>query len=193
MVVKTSWGQLMEIAIRSAVFAFVAGASLGVAAPAGATEKGWDKASGIGRDALVVFALGVPLVERDGKGFKQAAFSLGATQGVTSVLKGVIHDDRPDHSDDNSFPSGHTSISFASAATLEKRYGWKLGLPAHAVAIFVGVGRVEARKHHVHDVLVGAAIGESAGWLLTSRHDKSVQWLPWGDAHGGGATVALRF
>ena len=171
----------------------LAGASLLTASPASASDKGWDDASTVARDALIIAALGVPLVEHDGKGLKQAVFSLGATQAATSGLKAVIHEDRPDHSDDNSFPSGHTSMSFASAATLEKRYGWKVGLPAHVVAAFVAVARVEARKHHVHDVIVGGAIGEAAGWLITTNRNSKVQWLPWGDAHGGGATVAIRF
>ena len=61
------------------------------------------------------------------------------------------------------------------------------------VATFVGVARVKADKHFVHDVLVGAMIGETAGWIITSRKDGKVQWLPWGDAHGGGMTVAMRF
>jgi membrane-associated phospholipid phosphatase len=68
-----------------------------------------------------------------------------------------------------------------------------VGLPAHLVAAFVGVARVKADKHFVHDVIAGAAIGEAAGWLLTSRKNEKVQWLPWGDAHGGGATVAMKF
>lgn len=167
--------------------------ALSLASPAAASEKGWDNASNVGRHALVAAVFVVPLVERDGKGFKEAVFTLGSAQAVTSGLKAVIHEDRPDHSDDNSFPSGHTSISFASAATLEKRYGWQIGIPAHVVAAFVGLARVEARKHHVHDVIVGAAIGEAAGWLITSKRSSKVQWLPWGDAHGGGVTAAVRF
>ena len=60
-------------------------------------------------------------------------------------------------------------------------------------AAFVGVSRVEAKKHFVGDVLVGAAIGEGSGWLLTSKRDARVQWLPWGDAHGGGVSAGMRF
>ena len=183
----------MRIVAKSVGLALLAGISLATAQPAQASDAGWNTASTVGRDALVAVALGAPLVERDGTGLKQAALTLGATQLVTSGLKGVIHEERPDGSDDNSFPSGHTSISFASAATLEKRYGWQVGIPAHVVAAFVGLARVEARKHYVHDVLVGAAIGETAGWLITSKRDSKVQWLPWGDAHGGGASVAIRF
>ena len=173
--------------------AILFGGALLVASPAQADEKGWGTASDIGRGALVVTALGLPAIQGDWEGTKQSAFSLGATYVVTTGLKHVISEERPDESDDNSFPSGHTSSSFAAAATLHKRHGWEVGLPAHAVAAFVGVARVKADKHFVHDVIAGALIGEAAGWLLTSRKDAKVQWLPWGDAHGAGVAVAARF
>lgn len=174
-------------------FVLALGAALLLASPAQASDKGWGTASDVGRDALVVTALGLPTVQGDWQGTRQAAFSLGATFAVTFGLKQLVHEERPDESDDKSFPSGHTSSSFAAAATLQKRYGWQVGLPAHAVAAFVGVARVKADKHFVHDVIAGAAIGEAAGWLLTSRKDDRVQWLPWGDAHGGGVAMAMRF
>lgn len=163
------------------------------ASPASAGERGWAHASSIGRDALVVASLGIPAVQGDWEGDKEAVLSLGGAFLVTTALKHSVHEERPDHSDDLSFPSGHTSRSFAAAATLEKRYGWKVGLPAHVVAAFVGVARVKADKHFVHDVIAGAAIGEASGWLFTSKHDDRVRWMPWGDAHGAGATVAMKF
>jgi membrane-associated phospholipid phosphatase len=170
-----------------------AGAALLLATPAEASDKGWATASDIGRGALVATALGLPSVQGDWEGTKQAAFSLGATFAVTSGLKLVVEEERPDHSDDKGFPSGHTSSSFAAAATLHKRHGWEVGVPAHIVATFVGVARVKADKHFVHDVIAGAAIGEAAGWLLTSRKNDKIQWLPWGNSHGGGIAVAMRF
>lgn len=158
-----------------------------------ANANGWSTASDVGRDGLVIFALGYPAVQRDWKGTKQAAFSIGAASLTTTGLKQIVSEERPDHSNDHSFPSGHTSVSFAAAATLEKRYGWQIGVPAHLVAAFVGVARVEADKHFVHDVVAGAAIGEISGWLLTGRKNDKVQWLPWGDAHGAGMAMSLRF
>ena len=61
------------------------------------------------------------------------------------------------------------------------------------VATFVGVSRIQARKHHWYDVAVGAAIGETAGFLITSRRGGSVQMLPWADSEGAGLTLAMRF
>lgn len=173
--------------------AVAAGALLCGAPGSAASRHGWDKASSVARDALVLTSLGVPAVQGDWNGDKQAAFALGGSFALTELLKRATHEQRPDHSDDLSFPSGHSSSSFAAAATLEKRYGWQVGVPAHVVAAFVAVARVQAHKHFVHDVVAGAAIGEAAGWLVTSKKDARVQWLPFGDSHGGGATVAVRF
>jgi membrane-associated phospholipid phosphatase len=176
---------------RAALVAAVV--SFSFATPAQASESGWATASDIGRNGLVIVALGLPAIEGDWEGAKEAAFSIGATSIVTTALKETIPEERPDSSDNKSFPSGHTSISFAAAATLHKRNGWEIGVPAHVVAAFVGLARVKAKKHFTHDVLVGAMIGETAGWILTSKKDEKVRWLPWGDAHGGGVTLAMRF
>jgi membrane-associated phospholipid phosphatase len=173
-------------------FAFVLAApALLAAAPADA--NGWDDASTAGEGILVATALGVPALKHDGRGALQAGESLGAAFLVTESLKLTVAERRPDGSDRRSFPSGHASASFAAAATLHQRYGWKIGVPATLVAGFVGVARVEAHKHFWHDVLAGAAIGEASGWLLTSPRDDRVRVLPWGDAHGGGVDLAVRF
>ena len=182
----------MMAAMRVAL-ALLAGSLLTVASPARADEADWGRASDIGRDGLVIAALAIPAVQGDWKGTGQSAMALAATSVTTDLLKRVTKEERPDHSNDRSFPSGHTSMSFAAAASLEKRDGWEVGLPAHAVAAFVGVARVKADKHFVHDVIAGAAIGEAAGWLIVSKKDDKVRWLPWGDAHGAGAMVSVRF
>jgi membrane-associated phospholipid phosphatase len=157
------------------------------------SEKGWDDASRVGEISLVAAALGVPAVHGDWKGDLQAGASIGAAALVATGLKEVFPERRPDGSDRKSFPSGHTSISFAAAATLQNRYGWEVGLPATIVATFVGVARVKARKHHWYDVVAGAAIGETSGLLLTSKRDHSVRLLPWGDTQSGGLAFAMRF
>jgi membrane-associated phospholipid phosphatase len=176
--------------MRALAFALAAPALI-VAGPAGA--NGWDDAGTAGEGLLVATALGLPALKGDGRGALQAVESLGAAFLVTEALKRTVAERRPDGSDRRSFPSGHSSASFAAAATLQQRYGWKVGIPATLVAGFVGVARVEAHKHFWHDVVAGAAIGEAAGWLLTSPRDDRVHVLPWGDAHGGGVDVAVRF
>lgn len=163
------------------------------AAPAHASDKSWDDAGSLARDALVVAAFGVPAAQGDWDGTLQAGASVGVAGGLSYGLKEVFPERRPDGSDTKSFPSGHTSISFAAAATLQNRYGWKVGVPAQLVAAFVGLSRVEAKKHHVHDVLVGAAIGEASGFLITRKATDRIQVFPWGGTDGAGMTVSMRF
>ena len=163
------------------------------AVPAHASEKGWSDASDVAVGTLIAAAFIVPAAHEDWNGALQAGGSLVVATGVAQGLKEAFPETRPDRSDRKSFPSGHTSMAFAAAATLNNRYGWEAGLPAHAAAIFVGVARVQADKHFWHDVLVGAAIGEISGLLLTKKRNENVQLLPWGDTKGGGVTVAMRF
>lgn len=153
----------------------------------------WDDASSIGRDALVVAALGLPLLNRDWKGGLQAAASIGVAFGVTEGLKQAFPERRPDNSGNDSFPSGHTSAAFAAAATLENRYGWQAGFPAFVVASFVGVARVEANKHHWYDVAVGAVIGTGSGFLITTKRNSQVRFVPWADSNGAGFLFGTRF
>src|SRR5690606_2170419 len=117
----------------------------------------------------------------------------GATILVTQGLKEAFPSRRPDGSDNKSFPSGHTSTSFAAAATLHNRYGWEAGLPAYVVASFVGLSRVEAKKHRIGDVLVGAAIGTATGHLITTKKDDSIHIFPWASTKSAGVDVTLRF
>ena len=169
-------------------------AALVVATPASArNEHAWSQAGSIGRDALVGAALGLPALNGDWTGDLQAAGSMGAAFLVTTGLKEAFPELRPDGSNRKSFPSGHASIAFSAAATLQNRYGWEAGVPAQLVAAFVGVSRVEARKHYWYDVVAGAAIGEVSGFVLTSKRDDGVRILPWGDAHGAGIALSSRF
>lgn len=179
----------MHTALKQAILA----TPLLWANPAAASEKDWDRASSIGRDMLVGAAIGVPAIQEDWRGALQAGGSMAAAGGTTYVLKELIHERRPDGSDDRSFPSGHTSMSFAAAATLEKRYGWKAGLPALAVATFVGFARVRADKHYAQDVLAGALIGSASGLLITSKRSSRVQLVPWAGYRSGGVSFAARF
>lgn len=162
-------------------------------APANASNKSWDNASTIGRDALVGAAIGVPVIQGDWSGILQAGGSVGAARLVSYGFKEAFPEMRPDRSDRKSFPSGHTSVSFAAAATLQNRYGWELGLPAQLVAAFVGVARVKADKHHWYDIAAGAGIGEVSGFLITSRRNNRVHVFPWGDTKSADLTFATPF
>jgi membrane-associated phospholipid phosphatase len=156
-------------------------------------EKAWGHASSYTRDALIVVALGLPALRDDWQGTLQAGESVGAAFLIKTGLKEAFPEMRPDGSGNKSFPSGHSAMAFAAAASIQNREGWKAGLIAQLAATFVGVSRVQARKHHWYDVVVGAAIGEGSGFLLTSKRDGNVRVLPWGDTGGAGLAVAARF
>lgn len=157
-------------------------------------EKAWGTASDVGVAALSIAALGIPIAKGDKQGAFQAAGSIGATALITTGLKEAFPELRPDGSDRKSFPSGHTSRAFAAAATLFNRQGADAGIPAMLVASFVGVARVQADKHYWHDVIVGAAIGTAAGFLITNqRSEKQALIMPWGDSKSAGVSVAMRF
>lgn len=153
----------------------------------------WGTAGTVATGALVGAALGLPALRNDRAGDIQAAGSIGAAFVLTQGLKQAFPDRRPDGSDVKSFPSGHASLAFAAAATLQNRDGWQVGIPAQLVAAFVAVSRVEAKKHAWDDVVVGAAIGELCGFVITSKQNASVRVMPWGGTKGGGVGMAMRF
>jgi hypothetical protein len=88
------------------------------------------------------------------------------SQTVTLAIKLSAQRTRPDGTK-YSFPSGHASATFAIAATLQRRLGWKAGAPAYTVASYVAVSRLSERKHYLSDVVFGAALGVVCGRTVT--------------------------
>jgi hypothetical protein len=89
------------------------------------------------------------------------------SQTVVQGLKFATGRSRPDGSNTQSFPSGHTASAAATATVLQRHFGWKAGVPAYAFAAYVGAARMSADKHHLSDVLMGATIGVAAGRSVT--------------------------
>lgn len=58
-----------------------------------------------------------------------------------------------------SFPSGHTSSSFAAAAAILINKKWKVGIPALILAVLIGFSRNYLMVHYPTDVLFGALMG----------------------------------
>lgn len=117
--------------------------------------------------AMPAATLTAMLAIGDWQGLKQGALTAVTAAGVTYILKYSIHKRRPDGSDNHSFPSMHTATAFADAAFLQRRYGWKIGVPAYALAAYVGWGRTYGRKHDWLDVCVGAALGAGSAYIYT--------------------------
>jgi membrane-associated phospholipid phosphatase len=87
-------------------------------------------------------------------------------QALTAGVKLSVRRNRPDGSE-FSFPSGHTSTTFASATVLQRHFGWKVGVPAYAVASYVAASRIQVKRHFLSDVAFGAALGVIAGRTVT--------------------------
>ena len=121
---------------------------------------------------LPATALTTSLIIRDYNGTWQ--FTKGAilNQAVTLGLKYGINKSRPNNNGERAFPSGHTSTTFQSAAYIQKRYGWKFGIPAYALAGFTGYSRMNAQMHDGWDVLAGALIGIGSSYLFTTPYQK---------------------
>lgn len=128
---------------------------------------------------LPVVAFGLTFMKKDQQGAWAAAKSLGLTAGGTLALNALIHKNTPTDDADDAFPSGHSAIAFSSAAFMHRRYGWRTGLPAYAVAGYVGWLRVKADEHDWADVLGGAALGIASSALFTKRWSDKVVLSPW--------------
>ena len=90
--------------------------------------------------------------------------------GISTVImastvfatKDITHQLRPDGSDHNSFPSGHTATAFAAAEFMRKEYQdvsiW-YGVAGYAAAATTGYLRMYNNKHWLSDVVAGAGVG----------------------------------
>ena len=149
----------------------------------------------VGAVLLPVAGLTAILINKDWQGLKQGALAGVTTLGVTYALKYIVKKDRPDHSDNHSFPSMHTSVSFAAASFIQRRYGWKWGIPAYVVSTYVGWSRVYGKKHDWWDVAAGAAIGVGSSYIFTRpfarQHDLTIAPVA-GDGHCG-VYASLKF
>ncbi|MDE6246484.1 MAG: phosphatase PAP2 family protein, partial [Muribaculaceae bacterium] len=105
-------------------------------------QKGFGTASDVAAIALPVATLAGVLIAQDWEGLKEAALTAAVATAATYVLKFSVRELRPDHSNFHSFPSMHSTTAFATASFLQRRYGWKFGGPAYAIATFTAVGRV---------------------------------------------------
>jgi membrane-associated phospholipid phosphatase len=112
---------------------------------------------------------------------KQNATELIISVGVSSlfsdVMKKAFHRERPADRypgqifasspvHDGSFPSGHSTLAFNTAATLAFDYPkWYVIVPSLAWAGSVGYSRMYLGKHYPSDVLGGAVVGIGSAYL----------------------------
>ena len=94
---------------------------------------------------------------------------------ITRAAKIVASRDRPSGGN-HAMPSGHSSATFTTAAVLHGHYGWEVGIPAYAVASFVGWSSVRTESHWITDVVVGAFVGTIVGRTVTRGH-RARDWV----------------
>lgn len=92
---------------------------------------------------------------------------------LSEGLKHIFSEERPDGSDNRSFPSGHTARVFMGAELLRKEYGESyplVGVGAYTFATAIAALRVYNNQHWFTDVVAGAGLGILCAnigyWLL---------------------------
>jgi len=124
--------------------------------------------------AVAVWLTGAATSHRAFAGLGADLLEAQAVNGVlTSALKYTVQRRRP-NGGRYSFPSGHTSATFATAAVLEHHYGLAAGLPAYALGAYVAGARLHDRKHFASDTLMGAGIGLASGRVTRGRRNRHV-------------------
>jgi len=83
-------------------------------------------------------------------------------RGSSLLIKKTVYEIRPDGSDHEGFPSGHTTAAFAAAEYLYQEYKtvspW-IGIGGYAVAGATGALRLYNNQHYLGDVIAGAGLG----------------------------------
>lgn len=112
---------------------------------------------------------------------------------VVNVMKVVARRQRPGNGDHGghfekggaSFPSGHSTESWALASVIAHEYGDHRWVPyaAYGYAALVSVSRVTSQEHFTSDVFVGGAIGFFIGRYVVHTnemhlaHSRRAKWL----------------
>ncbi len=116
----------------------------------------------------LVVAAGV-IYKRDWEGLKEL-FAIQLSVGaITEFLKRSVQRLRPNGYDYKSFPSGHTSATFAAAGFIHQRYGLQKAIPAYMCASVVGCIRVYKQAHYPTDVFAGAAIAILTAYTIATE------------------------
>lgn len=126
----------------------------------------------VGLISMPLVSIASTFINHDKEGLYDFSKAFALNTVLTLGLKEITNKKRPNGEDFKSFPSGHTSITFQGAAFMQKRYGWKYGIPAYIVAGYTGFSRVYAKKHYVEDVVAGAAFGIISSYIFTEKLQK---------------------
>jgi membrane-associated phospholipid phosphatase len=142
--------------------------------------------------ALPLVAAGISIDKDDLTGLAQMTVDTLTTVGAAYALKHFVREERPDHSDFQSFPSDTSALAFAPASFLWDRYGWEYGVPAYAAAMFVGYSRIDAKQHHWYDVAASAGLAFVSSKIFTTEfHNRRFSYSA--SATPGGVAAQLNY
>ena len=131
------------------------------------------------------------VAQRDWVGLRQLALTTSVALAANYALELSVTKDRPDHTEHHAMPSTHTLLAFSGAAFVQRRYGWKWGLPAYALSAYVAWGRVYSKRHDVWDVLAGAAIGVGSAYAFTRPLGRHADLTLAPSSVGGGCGLSM--
>ena len=141
------------------------------------------------------FVIGIPatigtisLIKHDDQLFRNTCVTvatLAIASGITEIMKYSINRDRPFKTYPDitrksdvrspSFPSGHTSSSFALATSLSLSYPkWYIIVSSYTWAGTVAFSRMDLGVHYPSDVLAGAIVGAGSAWLTHCVNKKLI-------------------
>ena len=128
--------------------------------------------AGDGRFPLVIAGVSWGIGKMKGSSkltsFGSDLFRVQAMNGIFTLgLKKSVDRSRPNGAP-YSYPSGHTSSTFAFAGVVHKHFGSKYGIPAFLLAGYVGVSRLQEGKHYITDILAGGILGSYISLKLTN-------------------------
>jgi membrane-associated phospholipid phosphatase len=95
------------------------------------------------------------------------------SQAMVQTVKFSVRRERPDGSNRQTIPSGHSASAFATATVLQRHYGWKLGVPAYLAGSYVALARMAWNRHHATDVVMGAGFGIASARAVTLNVGKA--------------------
>jgi len=102
---------------------------------------------------------------------KKAIFASIIAVSIVFPLKYITKRERPDKTDNYSFPSGHTALSFAIFGSYAKNIkGFKKYL-LYSIPVMVGFSRIYKNHHYFSDVIAGGFIGYLSV-ILSEKFDK---------------------
>jgi len=160
-------------------------------------------------EVVVPLAAGLFLVGRlaENQRFRDMTYDFAQTQIAAGLigggLKTLVGRERPNGSNDRSFPSGHSYSWFAAARVVDHHYGTLAALPAYGLWALAAASRLDNDTHYFSDAVAGAALGFLVARVAVRRNREPLPgqvpaprlsvapWTPAGE--GLGVRVHLEF